>query len=97
VTESSPVAGPRPDRTRGRLMDAKRVVKLFFTDTEGHRAVTSRWVNENMPHRIKLSHSRIAWQEKDVEEIIAMSQRKGIPINEVRLAHLETDVVDENT
>lgn len=75
---------------RGRLIDAKKIIARFFTDDEGRSAVTHRWVRDNMPYKIPLSHSRVMWYDGDVERIIAEAARLSIPLKSVRLPDLDS-------
>jgi hypothetical protein len=74
---------------RGRFIDAERIVQKHFLDDKDLPIVTPRWVRDNMPYKIQLSHSRVAWYDGDVLRILAEASRLGIPLKEVKLADLE--------
>jgi hypothetical protein len=78
--DRSPLVAPR-----GRLVDAPAIVKRFFTDAEGTALVTPRWVRDNMPHKIELSYSRVAWYDGDVQRVIDEAARTGVRLRDVRL------------
>ena len=85
------LASPPPtiSTPRGRMVDSKAIVKRFFVDSDGREFVTSRWVRDNMPYKISLSHSRVVWYDQDVEQILAEARRLGIQVKDVKLKHLE--------
>lgn len=85
TTDRSPLVIPR-----GRLIDAPKIVKRFFTDDEGNAVVNARWVRDNMPYKIPLSHSRVVWYDGDVERVIAEAARLGVPVKSVKLADIES-------
>lgn len=80
-----PAERPRLDAPRGRLIDAKAIVDRFFIDPDGRKLVTQRWVRDNMPHKIPLSHSRVVWYDGDVERVLVEAARTGRPIRDINL------------
>lgn len=87
VTTSAPPPLVAP---RGRLIMAEGIVKRHYLDAEtGKPLVSTRWVRDNMPYKLSLSHSRVAWYENDVAAVIAESQRTGAHVKDVRLDYLE--------
>ena len=57
---------PEPTQDRGPLMNARQLAKEEF-----HGAVTSRWVRDNVPGKITLSHSKVVWFRNDVRAWIS--------------------------
>lgn len=74
---------------RGRFISAERIVQKHFLDDEDRPLVNARWVRENMPYKLQLSHSRVAWYEGDVVRILAEASRLGVPLKDVKLSDLE--------
>jgi hypothetical protein len=81
---------PPVEAPRGRLISAEGIVRRFYLDAETSEAIVdARWVRDNMPYKQRLSHSRVAWFDADVEAIIAEARRSGKLIKDVRLDYLE--------
>lgn len=84
----TPVAPLEPPR--GRLISARSIINRYYLDADsGEPLVTERWIRDNMPYKQDLSHSRVAWYDTDVAEIVEIARAKGIKIKHVKLTHLE--------
>ena len=66
-----PVPAPPPDR--GRLLSAEEVAAELY-----HGKVTAKWVRRYLKvGKVKLSHTRRAWFERDVREHLEQSRIEG--------------------
>lgn len=52
-----------PDR--GRLIQAGEIIRRYFADFDD--VPDEEWVRATVPHKLKLSHRKVAWYERDVE------------------------------
>lgn len=53
-----------PDR--GRLIQAGEIIRRYFADFD--EVPDEEWVRATVPHKIKLSHRKVCWYERDVEQ-----------------------------
>lgn len=52
---------------RGPMVNAKWILKHFFTDEEtGESVVKEPWIRANVPGKVRLSYNEVAWFRDDV-------------------------------
>lgn len=61
ATNDAPIPAPR-----GPMLSPDAVVREFFTQPDGSAIVSAKWVRENLPGKIRLSHSKVVWYRDDV-------------------------------
>ena len=83
-------ATPVLEPPRGRLIMAEGIIRRHYLDAEtGEPIVNARWVRDNMPYKQRLSHSRVAWYDTDVDAIVTEARRTGKHVKDVKIDYLE--------
>lgn len=52
---------------RGPIVSAEWIIRHYHTDPDtGERQVSQKWIRENIPGKVRLSHSMVGWFRDDV-------------------------------